>query len=201
MAQRTVRELTIPKREGRAFEVLKGQTFRVISPEGKQVGDMTAFGRHDHREKFSTHLTCAVNGRSFSNVRTLYSGPPFYNLMMTVTDDKYGAHWVHGRCNPFYNKIAHGGEGQRTCHGNIVESLGPYGFTEYDVPLDTFNIFMVGHFDDEERFNFSKPLIEAGDFIDFRAEMDVLVSISACPNEGLVNDFAPKPLNVEIRQG
>ncbi len=28
MAQRTVRELTIPEREGRAFEVLKGQTFR-----------------------------------------------------------------------------------------------------------------------------------------------------------------------------
>ena len=73
--------------------------------------------------------------------------------MMTVTDDKYGAHLVHGRCNPFYNKVANGIEGQRTCHGNIVESLEPYGFTEYDVPLDTFNIFLPGHFDDEGHFN------------------------------------------------
>ncbi len=44
MAQRIVRELTILKRQGGAFKVL-----RVISPEGQQVGYMAAFGLQDHR--------------------------------------------------------------------------------------------------------------------------------------------------------
>lgn len=192
------RDFVIPKREGRAFTVQTGQTFRIVSPEGKQVGDMTAFGLHDHREKFSSHLTCALNGRSLSSVRNIYSGPPFYNKLMTITNDNHGAHWVHGRCNSFYNRVTHGIETQRNCHDNIVESLIPYGLTEYDIPLDTINVFMVGHFDQQDRFQFSKPLIEAGDFIDIHADRDLLVSISACPNEGEVNDFLPKPLRVQI---
>ena len=201
MASQNTQELMIPKCEGRAFEVLKGQTFKVISPEGKQVGDMAAFGLHDHREKFSSHLTCAVNGRSLRTIRDLYSGPPFYNVMMTVTDDKYGVHWIHGRCNSFYNRVYLGIEDRRNCHDNIVESLEPYGFSEYEVPLDTFNIFMVGHFDEQCRYDFSEPLIEAGDFVEFKAEQDILVALSACPDDGPMNGFLAKPLKVEIYQG
>ena len=55
--------------------MLKGQVLRVISPEGQQVGDMAAFGLQDHREKFSSRLTCTVNGQSLRTVPTLYSGP------------------------------------------------------------------------------------------------------------------------------
>jgi uncharacterized protein YcgI (DUF1989 family) len=45
-------------------------------------------------------------------------------------------------------------------------------------------------------------VIERGDYIDFRARMDVLVSISACPNEGElrgeINDYVAKPLGADI---
>ena len=71
-----LRELVIPKCEGRAFEVLKGQVLRVIAAEGKQVADLTALNLRDFRETFSSHITAQV-ARSFRNAKQLYSGPPF----------------------------------------------------------------------------------------------------------------------------
>ena len=47
MSEELVRELVIARCEARAFEVLKGQLFRVIAIEGKQVGDMTLLSLHD----------------------------------------------------------------------------------------------------------------------------------------------------------
>ena len=45
-------------------------------------------------------------------------------------------------------------------------------------------------------------MIGAGDFIDLRARMDLLVAVSACPNEGdllgEINDCVAKPLKIEV---
>ncbi len=77
-------------------------------------------------------------------------------------------------------------------------AVRPFGLGEHDLPLDTFNIFMVGHVDAENRYSFSRPLANKGDHIAFRAEMDLLVAISACPDDSVINDHAPKALKVEI---
>ena len=194
-----VNELIIPRCEASAFEVSKGQVLRVIAIEGKQVGDMTALSLHDFREKFNSIVTNSANGRSFIKATKLYSGPPGLNVMLTVVDDKVGTHWIHGRCTRQMYKLLHGLEHHRNCHDNITESLRPYGITEYEVPFDTFNIFMKGHVDDNGHYIFEPPLAEKGDYIDFLAEMDLLVAISACPQDlTSVNDFSPKPLKVEI---
>ena len=195
-----VKEFIIPKCEGRAFELMKGQTLTVIEVEGKQVGDMTALNLRDFRETFSSHITCGLNGGSFRKASRLYSRPPFFNVMLTVVDDKVGAHWIHGRCTRLWYKARDEVERQRNCHDNIVEAVKPYGVSEYDVPLDTFNLFMVGDVDENNRYTFRPPLTEKGDYMELRAEMDQLIAISACPDDSEINDFAPKPLKVEIRQ-
>ncbi len=199
-----ISETIIPKAEGHAFEVKRGQVLRVIAIEGKQVGDMTLLSLNDHRERFSAIFTPAMNGRSLRRADALYSGPPFSNVMVNVENDSHGVHWLGGRCNRLLYE-ALGAPGHRNCHDNIVESLAPYGIAEHDVPLDTFNIFMAVDTDAECTFTFRPPVIEKGDFIDFRAAMDVLVAISACPNEGElrgeINDYVAKPLKVEILQG
>ena len=55
-------EIYIPKREGRAVEVRKGQVLRVVTSEGKQVGDMAVFNLRDPREAFSGPSTAARRG-------------------------------------------------------------------------------------------------------------------------------------------
>ena len=121
--------------------------------------------------------------------------------MLTIVDDKHGIHWLHGRCTRNSYETRVGGEPHANCHDNIVGSLKPFGIAEHDVPFDTFNIFMVVNIDENGVYTFGTPLVEKGDYMDFRAEMDLLVAISACPNEDEVNDYTPKPLKVEIRQG
>ena len=188
----------IPKCEGRAFELRRGQSFRVIAIEGKQVADMTLVSRHDLRETFSSHLTAGLNG-SMRKALRLYSRPPFARVMLTVTEDPVGVHWIHGRCTRMWYRDRLGVDDRPNCHDNLVKALGPYGVTEYDLPLDTFNVFMVGHVDAENRYSFSPPIADKGDHIAFRAEMDLVVGISACPDDSEINDYAPKPLAIEIQ--
>jgi uncharacterized protein YcgI (DUF1989 family) len=201
MAKKIVNELIIPKGEGKAFEVLKGRVFRVIDLEGKQVGDMTLLNLRDFREKFSSQVTVATNGMSFKKAEKLYSGPPGMNVMARVIEDKVGTHWIHGRCTRLYYQTYHGTDDHRSCQQNIADALNPYGLSEYDVPFGTFNIFMNVEVDKDCHFKFHPPLSKKGDYIDFLAEMDILVAISACPEtETVVNEYAIKPLKVEIYQ-
>ena len=200
MTEKLLTEFIIPKCEGRAFEVRKGQVFRVGAVEGKQVGDMTLLNLRDFKEKLNIPVTCSRNGRSLLTAKELYSGPPYFNVMLTVVDDRVGLHWLHGRCTSFMYKTRYRVEDHRNCHDNVIESLRPFGVADHEITFYTFNIFMVAEIDEKGYYTFKPPLIEKGDSIYFRVEMDLLVAISACPAEDEVNDFAPKPLKVEIRQ-
>lgn len=199
MVKEILKEFIITRCEARAFEVLKGRILRVIAVEGKQVGDMTALNLHDFRETFSAIWTSSANDRCLTKAKNLYAGPPTFRKMFDLVEDKYGVHWVHGRCTRQMYELVHGIENHGNCHDNIAEVLGAYGISEYDVPLGTFNIFMNGRFDEDGRYFFDPPLIEKGDSVDFLAEMDLLVAISACPDDlSTINDYTPKPLKVEI---
>jgi uncharacterized protein YcgI (DUF1989 family) len=63
-----------------------------------------------------------------------------------------------------------------------------------------FNLFMpVRYLDDENgTFSFNRPSCEKGDYIDLRAEMDVLVAATSCPEGSIVNDFDPKGMLYRI---
>lgn len=191
-----IAESIIPKGQALALKVAKGRTIRVIAHEGKQVADLYACALGDSREKFSSHATASAS-RSMRSASVLYSGPPFFEPLLTITYDEFGVHWIHGRCSPLSNRLRGVPQDRPTCHSNIVASLQPYGLGEYDVPLDTFNIFMNPVFDERSGFHFDPPVIGKGDHVDLRAEKDVLVSISACPQESRVNDFRAKPLTVQ----
>lgn len=199
MAGKLVNEFIILKAEARAFEVMKGQTLRVIEIEGKQVGDMTALNLHDLSERLSSSRTATANNRSFRKATKLYSCSPWERVMMTVIDDKVGVHWIHdGRCCRLSYKAIFNLENHRNCQDNLAQCLAPYGIPEYNLP-GMFNIFMNVEVDKDCRFTILPPVSEKGDYIDFRAEIDLLVAISACPNDcGPTNDYVAKPLKIEI---
>ncbi|MEE9325631.1 MAG: urea carboxylase-associated family protein [Dehalococcoidia bacterium] len=199
MARRLVSEFLIPKAEGRAFELTKGQFFRVIEIDGKQVGDMTSLNLHDFRERLSPERTATANNRCFRKATKLYSGSPWERVMMTVIDDKVGVHWIHSsRCCRLSYKYIFNLDDHRNCQDNLAECLGPYGIADYDIP-GTFNIFMNVEVDEDCHFTIKPPASEKGDYIEFRAEMDLLVAISACPNDcGPTNDGVAKPLKIGI---
>jgi uncharacterized protein YcgI (DUF1989 family) len=173
-------EIFIPAGHARAFIVRRGETFRLLQVEGEQVADAVFFNAHDYRETFhaghTAYLACIEGTGNIKRVKKLYSKPPRENVMFTVTDDPVGVHFAF----------------------NLAEAIASYGLTPDDVP-DVFNIWMNVDLDPNGCFIVKPPVAKKDDYIEFRAEMDCLAAISACPSDiAPVNNFRIKPLKVEI---
>jgi len=210
-----VEELVVPASHGRGFVVPKGHTLRIEEIEGKQVVDATFQNADNLRETFHAGQSMALNmlggTGNLKQVKYLYSRPPYENVLMEVTDDPVGVNfaWMGGRCTrkiyEFRNERGIGRrvdvDGHRTCQQNLEEALAPFG-VEPDLVPDVFNIWMNN--DDEatvreQHMVFLPPIADVGDYIELRAELNVLVGISACPNDqDGVNDGRPKPLGIKI---
>lgn len=204
MSAALISESLIPKKTARAFRLLRGQVLRIIAVEGKQVGDLYLLNTDDPRERFSAVFSAAANDRSTRKASALFSGPPYFRPMVLIENDAHGVHWLGGRCNaPLYESM--GAPGHANCHDNIVAALAPLGIQAHEIPIDTFNIFMNVQYSDDGSFHFRPPVIERGDFVDFRATINLTVAVSACPNEGElrgeINDGIAKSLKIEIYQG
>lgn len=214
-SRRVVDEFVIPASHGKGCIVKKRQSIRISLIEGKQVADVSFLNADNPREGFHVGQTLALQmlegTGSLKHVDKIYSRPPYENVMLIVTDDPTRVHfaWMGGRCSPgIYGVRNRMGIGRRvdvtthrTCQQNLEEAVAPFG-VDGDMVPDVFNAFMVN--DDAatfsaDRMEFLKPVADKGDYIELRAEMNVLVAISACPNDqSAVNDGQPKPLGVTV---
>ena len=199
-----VEEFVIPRRSSKAFVVKKGQVLRVTAHEGKQVADIRFLNAHDYREQFAARWSIPLNSiqkiGGYKKIKQLWSKVPYDNVMLTVIDDKVGDHNFGCQCSPIFARLK-GSPGDLTCAELFDRCLGPYGLSMKDLDsAGVFNLFMpVRYLDDENgTFSFNRPSCEKGDYIDFRAEMDVLVAATSCPEGNIVNDFDPKGLRYEI---
>ena len=198
-----VEQVHIPKEHARAFQVRAGQTMRLIEIEGLQCADVAIFNAHNYRETYDPTASYLINSRQGTgNAKTLkylYSRPPKLDLMFTITDDKVATNWIlsGAHCNRKTYELQ-GVEGyHRSCQDSLAEAIAPFGLASLDVP-DVFNAWMDVDYPDEGYQVGSAPTVK-GDYIDFLANMDCLVAISACPMEsGLANGGVTKDLKVEI---
>ena len=211
--------LTVPPRDGRAFEVPAGHLFRVVNTDGPQVGDLNLWNAHDLTERFYSGKTRALHATHVSTGDRLWSSFPRLRPMATITRDtldwygidEYGAgvHDVIGtRCDPYTNHLLTGGDYHHCCHSNLTRALAaarnlPLAEAERHVH-DVANLFMcTGYTRDTNRYFMKASPARVGDFIEFFAEIDLLGALSACPGGdcGSVHssDVATcHPLRVEI---
>lgn len=200
MKETVVSEFTVPARHGKAFVVRKGQVLSIIEIEGKQMADVVFLNANDYKEVFHAGWSAALNMMmgegDMRKLKKFYSKPPRDNVMLTVVDDPTGVHlaWNGGRCSRKVYEEFFKMPGHRSCQDNLAEALAPYGLTEDDVP-DVFNAFMNAEGFEEGRFDTLEPITKQGDYISMRAEMDVLVAVSACPFDLL---YTPRPLGIKI---
>jgi hypothetical protein len=198
-------EFIIPACHARAFEVKKGQTFRIHQIDGKQVGDCVFYNAHDYREMFHVGQSWAINvicgSGTSKRFKYFYSKPPRENVMMTVVEDTYGNHWgnMGGRCSTrLYQLRDNIVAGHRSCQENLTEVLEPFGLTGDDV-FDIFNVFMNVDLHEDGGFTIKPTLVGASDYMDIRAEMDILAAVSACPADtSPTNGGNSAPLGIKI---
>ncbi|MEO0062677.1 MAG: hypothetical protein RLZZ08_1237 [Pseudomonadota bacterium] len=189
--------IEIPPRSGTAFQLNAGQVLTVQDAMGVQVSDLLAYSAADVREAIS-------NGRTFDYEETisLTTGNRLWSNrsqpMLTIVEDSVGCHdFLLTPCSEatfrhFYpEQPVHPG-----CFGNLAEALGPYG-VEPDMIPTAFNLFMNVPVAADGTLRVDPPLSAAGDYISLRAEMDLIVGLTAC-SAYASNGGSFKPIHYRI---
>lgn len=174
-------QLEIAPRSGVAFTMNKGDLLTVIDPRGEQVADLVAYAQNDHREVISSGRTLDYASRIF-----LTTGDPLYsnrsNIMLTIIEDDVGRHdFLLTPCSKDTFRIIYGDEHpHQGCFGNLTEALKPFGIEPDAIPV-AFNCFMNVEVDGKTgEISVQPPRSRPGERIVFRAEMDLIIGLTAC---------------------
>lgn len=177
---------------GFAFEVKKGEHFRVVDLYGEQVVDFAAWVQGTHLvEKLSMAYTrYHLDGVTPAIGEYLWTNKD--EPILKIVDDTVKVHdMTFMSCFPeMYAKKGH--KGHRSCASNIAEAMEKYGMKSYLEVTDPFNIFQNTPNYSLKRLGSSK----AGDFIEFEAMKDCICAASSCPyeldgfNGGKITDVA-----------
>lgn len=182
---------------GTALTIQRGQVLRIIDPLGEQVSDLLAFAAANHAEWLSS-------GRTIDYANTIYltTGHLLYSNrsdpMFTILEDRVGRHdFLLTPCSRDTFRILYDHDGYHpSCFENLSRSLAPYGIAPDALPT-TFNVFMDVEVQPSGELRIGPPRSRAGDFVDLRAEMDLVVGVTACSAEKS-NNGSFKPIDIEV---
>ena len=199
MSDRLIERVHIPAMTGRGVFVQRDQRLKVIAPEGTQVGDLFAFVQDDLADTLSPSQT-----RSILDIFNLVVGRPLYSVarraLFLLEEDTVG---VHDLLAPACDRLRYledfGIEGHRNCRDNLNAALEEMGCSPPGYP-DPINLFQNTPIADlTGRRETGKSLAKPGDHVLLRALEDLVVVVSACPQDQTVlNGGRPKGLVLEV---
>jgi uncharacterized protein YcgI (DUF1989 family) len=180
--------VTIPARGGKAAFVEAGQRIRVINTHGQQVVDTWAFNRADleefmsmeHSRTFLSRIMARVGDSMATNHRR-----PILTLVedTTVEGNTPGIHdTLLAACDRYRYELL-GCEGYHdNCTDNLAAALAELGLTPPETP-SPWNLFMNIPVEQDGSVSFQAPVSKAGDYVTLQAELDCVVTFSACPQD------------------
>ena len=189
--------LHIEPQTGAGFLLGRGRMLKIIDPQGEQVSDLTAFAREDAREWLSS-------GRTIDYANTIYltKGHTLYSNrsrpMFAIVEDTVGRHdFLLTPCSRDTFRLLYDFHDYHpSCFENLTRGLAPFGVAPDMIPT-TFNVFMNVVVLPTGELRIDPPPSRAGDHILLRAEIDLIVGVTACSAEKS-NNFSFKPIDVEV---
>jgi uncharacterized protein YcgI (DUF1989 family) len=182
---------------GAGLRLARGQRLRIIDPNGGQTGDLVAFSA-DGGERLSNGRTFDYGGKVYlSTGDVLWSDRS--NRMLTIVSDDVGRHdFLYASCSLEMYRLQYGVTGYHAnCHDNLCAALEGLGVRARPLPT-AFNFFMAVDISPDGKLSFLPPRSKGGDSIVVRAEMDLVVAVSACPTATCNGGAPPRPLACEL---
>lgn len=179
--------------------VPEGATLRLIDLEGRQAVDFLCYNARDPSERYSAADTMKISGQLFVGKGTkLYSD--MGNVLFSVTADTCGRHdTIGGCCSRESNFVRYGVTEGPNCRDNFLAALAKFGLGKKDI-VANLNFFMYVPITAQGGMAIVDGLSKPGDYIDLRAQMDVLVALSNCPQmNNPANNYNPTPIRVTVR--
>ena len=193
----------IPGYEGRAFRVAQSGVFRIVDAEGCQIGDLFVLSADDIGEVFSPAMTRQVLFRLTPKPGDMLYSNRRRPMLSFVDDTSPGRHdMAFAPCDPgFYEDL--GAEAPHpNCRDNFQRAMRDLDL-QVDIPPDPFNLFQNTVPKADGDFEVGVTVTKPGDYVEFRAEMDVIVVVTACSADLPIDGVHPlggrsTPLHVEI---
>ena len=191
-----------PAGEPILFPLDAGQTLRIVDLEGNQAADVLFFNRDDAAEHYSATDTMLHQGGIYlttgSVIRSNDARP-----MLTIVADTCGRHdTLGGACAAESNTVRYALQKKymHSCRDNYLLALqqADIGLGKRDL-VPNINFFMNVPVTDEGDLKFDDGVSGPGKYVEMRAEMNLWVLISNCPQlNNPCNAYNPTPIQLLV---
>ncbi|QNA83194.1 urea carboxylase-associated family protein [Sphingomonas sp. So64.6b] len=195
-----VHDVVVPARAPWLYHVAAGQTLRIIDLEGNQAVDFLLYAADDDAERYSAQDTVAAQGNLFLREGTVLrsnEGRP----MMTIAATSVDYHdTIGGACSCESNTLRYGHhtKAEHACVENFLEANLSEGRGKRDI-VSNINFFMNVPVEEDGSLGIVDGISAPGLTVDLRAEMDVIVVVSNCPQiNNPCNGFNPTPVRMIV---
>ena len=190
----------VPARSPWTGVVRATETLRIVDLEGNQAVDFLCYNAADLDERYSYAETVVAQGNIFLTTGSVLMSNEG-NPLMTVTADTCGRHdTIGGACSCESNTVRYGHhtKHQHACVENFLLALAPFGRGKRDL-VGNINWFMNVPVLADGTLGIVDGISAPGKYLDLRAEIDVLVAISNCPQiNNPCNGFNPTPIRATV---
>lgn len=190
----------LPARSPWSYVLKKGQILRIVDLGGNQAVDFLAYNADDPTERYSAPDTIVQQGNIFLTTDSKLISNEGRSLM-TILYDTCGRHDTSGgACSCESNSVRFGLDKkyQHACVENFLAAIAPYGLGKRDL-VSNVNFFMNVPVSKDGRLEIVDGISDPGSTVDLRADMNVLVAISNCPQmNNPCNAYNPTPIRLII---
>ncbi|WP_277967911.1 urea amidolyase associated protein UAAP2 [Sphingomonas echinoides] len=177
-----------------------GQSLRIVDLEGNQAVDFLLYAAEDDAERYSAQDTIAAQANIFlrTGARLLSNEG---RAMMTITATSVDYHdTIGGACSCESNTLRYGHhtKAQHACVDNFLDANVRAGRGKRDM-VSNINFFMNVPVEPDGALGIVDGISAPGLTVDLRAEMDVIVVVSNCPQiNNPCNGFNPTPVRMIV---
>jgi uncharacterized protein len=184
------------------LEIWKGQVVRIVDLEGNQAVDTLFYNAHDYADRYSAQDTIREQGNIYltTGTRLISSNG---NALLTITADTCGRHdTLGGACATESNMVRYDlSKGHmHACRQSFMKGVQKWGrgLEKRDI-ASNINFFMNVPVTPDGGLTFEDGVSDAGKYVELRAEMDVLMVISNCPQlNNPCNGYNPTPAQILV---
>jgi len=156
-------------------EITQGQYVRIVDLEGNQAVDTIFYNAHDYADRYSAQDTIREQGNVYLTTGTSLVSTSG-NVLLTITADMHA------------------------CRNSFLKGIQQWnrGMDKRDI-TSNINFFMNVPVTPDGNLTFEDGVSDAGKYVELRAEMDVLMVISNCPQlNNPCNGYNPTPVQILI---
>jgi uncharacterized protein len=182
--------------------VRAGQVLTIVDVGGNQSGDCLIYNAGDPDERYSVPDTLAWQGNAYVRTGTVLRSNEGRPLMTVVANEIDRQDTIGGACSKESNTLRYGHHTmyQHACRENFLSEAAAHGLGLRDL-VSNLNWFMNVPVEADGALGIVDGMSGPGRRVAVRAEMDVLVLVSNCPQmNNPCNDFNPTPLRMIVVQ-